>query len=70
MLAKRIESTYIELKDISAEVELQAEKTDIEPGILEKLKERMDLLFSLMQKHRVRKLEELLTIAGSIGRNR
>ena len=65
-LAKRIESTYIELKDISAEVELQAEKTDIEPGILEKLKERMDLLFSLMQKHRVRKLEELLSIRDQL----
>lgn len=66
-LAKRMESVYIELKDLSGELEQQAEKTDIEPGKLEKLQERMDLLFSLMQKHRVRKLEELMTLQEQLG---
>ena len=65
-LSKRVESAYIELKDISAEVEHQAEKTYIEPGRLEKLQERMDLLFSLMQKHRVKDLEALLTIRDQL----
>jgi DNA repair protein RecN (Recombination protein N) len=66
-LVKRLESVYIELKDLSAELDQQAEKTDIEPGKLEKLQERMDLLFSLMQKHRVRNLEELLTLREKLG---
>ena len=61
-LSERMESTYIELKDLSAEVEDQAGKTDPDPGLLEKLQERIDLLFSLMQKHRVREVNELIVI--------
>jgi DNA repair protein RecN (Recombination protein N) len=63
-----MESAYIELKDLSAELEHQAEKTDIEPGKLEKLQERLDLLFSLMQKHRVRNLDELLVLREEFGK--
>ncbi len=61
-LAQRMESAYIELKDLSEEVATQAEKSDIEPGKLEKYQERLDLLYSLMQKHRVRDLDELISI--------
>ncbi len=43
-LAERMESAYIELKDIASEVEHQAGKTGLEPGKLEQLRERMDLL--------------------------
>ena len=42
-LSERMESVYIELKDLSADVENQAEKTDLDKGKLKKLKERMDL---------------------------
>lgn len=66
-LTQRLDSAYIELKDITAEIEQQAEKTDIEPGKLEQLQERMDLLFSLMQKHRVRNLEGLITLREELG---
>ena len=59
-LATRMESVYIELKDLAAEVELQAGKTEMEPGKLEQLRERTDTLFGLMQKHRVRDLEQLI----------
>ncbi len=61
-LAERMESVYIELKDLAAEVERQAEKTEMEPGKLEQLRERTDTLYSLMQKHRVRDLEQLIEI--------
>jgi DNA repair protein RecN (Recombination protein N) len=61
-LAERLEAVYIELKDMGSEVFSQAEKADIEPGRLEKLQERLNLLYSLMQKHRVRDLEGLIGI--------
>jgi len=61
-LSNRMESTYIELKDISSDLNQKAEKSDIEPGMLGKLQERMDLLFGLMQKHRVRDLQELIKL--------
>ncbi len=61
-LASRLESAYIELKDITSELNLKAEKSDVDPGMLAKLQERMDLLFSLMQKHRVKDLPELINL--------
>ena len=65
-LAQRIESSYLELKDLSGEVATQAEKADIEPGKLEKFRERLDLLFSLMQKNRVRNLAELISLRDQL----
>jgi DNA repair protein RecN (Recombination protein N) len=59
-LASRMESAYIELKDLAAEVERQAGKTEMDPGRLEQLRERTDTLFGLMQKHRVVDLEQLI----------
>jgi DNA repair protein RecN (Recombination protein N) len=61
-MSKRLESSYIELKDLASEVVNQAEKTDIDPEKLTELRERMDLLIGLMQKHRVRDLEELMEL--------
>jgi DNA repair protein RecN (Recombination protein N) len=61
-LAERLEAVYIELKDMGDEVYQQAEKADIEPGRLEQLQERVNLLYSLMQKHRVKELEALIGI--------
>jgi DNA repair protein RecN (Recombination protein N) len=61
-LASRMESAYIELKDLAAEVERQAGKTELDPGRLEQLRERTDTLYGLMQKHRVRDLEQLVAL--------
>ncbi len=66
-MASRMESVYIELKDLAAEVEQEAEKSGLEPGELERLRERMDLLFSLMQKHRVQELEHLISLRDQFG---
>ena len=63
-----MESAYIELKDLTSEVVNQAERTDLEPGKLTELRERMDLLFTLMQKHRVRDLEDLLALRDQYGK--
>ncbi|MGW8315111.1 MAG: DNA repair protein RecN [Bacteroidales bacterium] len=61
-LAERLETVYIDLKDMSAEVQQQADQSDTEPERLRKIQERLDLIYSLMHKHRVRNEEELITI--------
>lgn len=61
-LSTRLESAFIELEDLSAELEGHAEKSLMEPGRLEQLQERIDLLYGLMQKHRVKHPEELISI--------
>ena len=57
-----MESTYIELKDISQEVSSQGESVEFNPERLEEVNERLNLIYSLQQKHRVQTLEELITL--------
>jgi DNA repair protein RecN (Recombination protein N) len=66
-LATRMESAYIELKDIASEVEIEKGKAGLEPGELEKLRERMDLLIGLIQKHRVQELDQLIVLRNQLG---
>ena len=66
-MASRMESAYIELKDIASELELEAGKTGLEQGELEQLRERMDLLFGLMQKHRVQEPDQLIVLRNQLG---
>ncbi len=65
-LSERLESVRIELKDIGSEVDKHAERAEVEPGRLEKLQQRIDLLYGLMQKHRTRGLEELIGIRSGL----
>jgi len=67
-LAERFESVYIELKDLLGEVEHHAEKTEINPERLTEVQERIDHLYRLMQKHRVKTVEELIDTRDKIDR--
>lgn len=61
-LSQRIESAYIDLKDLSGEVESKMENIEFNPERMEELNERLNLIYSLQQKHRVQSVEELLEI--------
>jgi DNA repair protein RecN (Recombination protein N) len=60
-LLNRTESTLIELDDLAREIEKLAVSIDADPGQLNIVNERLDLIYSLIKKHRVNNLEELLT---------
>ena len=62
-LAERLESTYIELKDVSQEVSSQEEDVEFNPERLEEVNDRLNLIYTLQQKHRATTVEELLTLA-------
>lgn len=61
-LAERLESTYIELKDVSQEVSSQEEDVEFNPEHLEEVNDRLNLIYTLQQKHRVTTVEELLAL--------
>lgn len=61
-LAARMESTYIELKDISQEVSMQGENIEFNPNRLDEVNDRLNLIYSLQQKHRVQTLTELIVL--------
>jgi DNA repair protein RecN (Recombination protein N) len=59
-LEKRLETQLIELNDISYEAEKLNDRVVADPGRLEYVTRRLDLIYSLMQKHHCRDLDELL----------
>lgn len=61
-LCNRLESCRIECKDIEDELEMLAEKVVVSPQRLEQVEERLSLLYSLMRKHGVGTVEELLQV--------
>jgi len=61
-LEERLESNIIDLKDITAEIERTEEEVRYDPARLEEVNERLNLIYSLQQKHRVKSLEELIRL--------
>lgn len=64
-LADRLDSTYVELKDISQEISDREEEVEFNPERLEEVNNRLNLIYSLQQKHHVASVDELLTLADS-----
>lgn len=60
--AARLDSCYIELKDIADEVSSRAEDFDFNPQRMEEINTALDTIYSLEKKHHVETVEELLAI--------
>ena len=58
----RLESVYIELKDIVSESLAIEDRAENDPERIELVNQRLDLIYSLQQKHRVSSIDELLAI--------
>lgn len=56
----RLESAFIDMKDIYSEVLSLTDKIDYDPELLENKRQRLDLLNTLEQKHHVASVEALL----------
>jgi DNA repair protein RecN (Recombination protein N) len=57
----RAESSYIELNDLAGEIEKLAVSIDADPHRLAHVNDRLDTIYSLMQKHRADTLSGLIT---------
>jgi DNA repair protein RecN (Recombination protein N) len=62
VLAQRMESSLLELRDIAAELDTLQSKVDLDPEHLQTLQERIDLGYRLMKKHGVLSTGALLEI--------
>jgi len=58
----RIESAYIELKDINSDVKSFFEKVEFDPLRMEAIKQRIDHLYSLLRKYKVDAIADLIEI--------
>ena len=61
-LAQRLESLYVDLKDIAQEVVWIEEKVEFDPERISTINNRLDLIYSLEQKHHVQSVKELIEI--------
>ena len=59
-LSDRLDSSYIELKDIAQEISSSLDRIDFDPARQEQLNTRLDLLNTLLQKFHVETVEELI----------
>ena len=60
---ERLNSCYIELKDLSHEIANAGEEVEFNPTRLDYVNERLNLIYTLQKKHRVSSIEELLAVA-------
>lgn len=67
-LAERLQSSYIELKDIADEVSTCLENIDFDPAEMDAINARLDRIYDLEKKYRVQTVEELLAIQNDLER--
>lgn len=65
-LAERLDSCIIELKDIADTVDDAQESVNFDPARLEQVNERLDLIYSLLKKHKKENIAQLLEYAENI----
>ena len=65
-LSSRLDSCYIELKDVADELESLAEDIEYSPHRLEQVNERLNTLYTLQKKHGADSVEDLLAIQSDM----
>ena len=60
-LSERLDSCYIELKDIADEVNSMLETTDFDPAELDRINARLDRIYELEKKYHVDTVDELIS---------
>ena len=66
-LSDRLDSVEIELKDILSDIQHLYDRTERDPQRLEEVQERISMLQTLMKKHKVRTVEELIMLHDELG---
>ena len=64
--AERLDSSYIELKDIAQEIGSNVDRVDFEPARLDEINSRLDTIYSLQQKFHVQDIIGLIEIRDNI----
>ena len=65
-VTERIDSCYIELKDIAAEVSQLSSHVDYDPKRLDFINDQLGIIYSLEKKHRVETVKELITLRNQL----
>ena len=69
LLAERLKSVLIEIKDIAQETAVFEQDIIFNPSRIEEINTRLDTIYTLQQKHRVSTLTELLEVHDQLSNN-
>ncbi|MDR0505999.1 MAG: DNA repair protein RecN [Dysgonamonadaceae bacterium] len=64
--SERIETAYLDLKDLAMEIHSQQENLDFNPERLQEVNSRLDLIYSLQKKHHLDSVEALIDLRDSL----
>lgn len=67
-MAERLQSCYIEIKDLAKDIASEAEQIEYNPERLNYVNERLNTIYSLQQKHHVESLEALIQLQNEYAR--
>lgn len=62
----RIESAYIDCKEMVLELASEQDKLELNPERLQTVRDRLDMIYTLMQKHRLNSIEELIELRNKL----
>lgn len=65
-ISDRLESCFIELKDISDEINSEADNIEFDPSRLEQINSQLDKIYSLEQKYHVSNIADLIYIQNNL----
>ncbi|NNE02959.1 MAG: DNA repair protein RecN, partial [Eudoraea sp.] len=67
-LNERIQSVFVELDDITSEIEYLQDAVEANPGLLDQINQQLQILHTLQKKHGVGTVEELISIREDLKR--
>lgn len=65
-LAERLESSYIDMKDVAEDIAARLEGIDFNPAELDEVNRRLDTIYDLQKKHKASTVAELIAIAHTL----
>jgi len=65
-ISDRLKSDYIDLKDITSEIEIKCNDINVNPDRLEIVNNRIDSIYSLQQKHNLKNVNDLIILKDKI----
>lgn len=65
-IASRLDAVIVELKDLAYEIVRKENEIEVNPKELERLNERIDLIYSLQHKYQVDKIQDLLNLSDRL----
>jgi len=67
-MVERIETAYLDLKDLAADIQIRQENLEFNPERLQEVNDRLNILYSLQQKHHLDSVEALIELRDDLGK--